>query len=735
MSQSDPIILRSFAGGELTPALSVRADLAKYQIGLATCRNFIVQRHGGAANRPGFRFVGSCKTNGANVRLVKFVHETAGESVLIEHGANYFRFWKNGGLVALAGVPAYNGATAYEIGDIVASGGTNYYCIAATTGNAPPNATYWYAMPGAILELPSPFNDPFHTKAVQSGRTIAFTNRDVAPHDLIYVGPTQWVIRQVQNTPKVGAPQNPVLTPGAAGARTFAYIITAAHPVTYEEGLPSAQVVDAACAQPTVDAPNVLTWDVLQVDGVDCPEYYVYCDPYENGTYGYIGTATGAASFNDVGIVPDFSQTPALQQDLFNAATQYPGACGFHQQRRFFANTEETPDAVFGSRVGFQDNFGISSPLQDDDALSFRLAGNNNHAVQWVIGLKRLILMTDGGEWAVGLPNTPLTPSDLAADQETYVGVSDIVQPIIVGNSILYVQARGSIMRELRFDEAVEGLAGKDLTVYAEHLFRRAQMYGADYQQNPNSIVWVVRQDGTLLGLTYLHEHDVFGWHRHDTDGFFEQVCVIPETDEDVLYVVVRRTIGGNTVRYIERLENRDIDDWSLDNFFLDSGLTYDGPATGVVSGLGHLEGKTVGVVADGLYLGTRVVSGGSVSLDTQTASIIHVGLLYNCDLTTLQLDVNGSTVREKRKRVASVTVAVEESSRTFYIGSPTGSWKQYTPGTLDSPQTVRWTGDIEVGNVYSRFEQTGQVFIRQSTPLALTVLGITPHIEVGGGG
>lgn len=733
MSQSDPIILRSFAGGELTPALSVRADLAKYQIGLATCRNFIVQRHGGAANRPGFRFVGACKTNAANVRLVKFIHETAGQSVLIEHGVNYFRFWQNGAQVTLSSVPAYDGMTDYEIGDVVSNGGVNYYCHTPASGDAPPDTDFWYAMPGSILELPSPFNDPFHTKAVQSGRVIAFTNRDVAPHDLIYVGPTQWVIRQVTNTPKVGAPQSPNLTPGSAGSRTFSYIITAAHPVTYEEGLPSAQVVDAMCAQPTADTPNVITWDNLQVDGVDCPEYYIYCDPHENGIHGYIGTAVGQLSFNDVGIVPDFTQTPNRHDDIFNAAHQYPGACGFHQQRRFFANTKETPDAVYGSKVGFIDNFGISSPLQDDDALSFRLAGNNNHAVQWIIGLKQLILMTDGGEWAVGVPNTPLTPSDLAADQETYVGVSDIVPPIVVGNSILYVQARGSIMRELRFDQDVEGLAGKDLTVYAEHLFRRAQMFGADYQQNPNSIVWVIRQDGVLLGLTYLHEHDVFGWHRHDTDGFFEQVCVVPEDDEDVLYVVVRRSVGGNTVRYIERLENRDIDNWSLDNFFLDSGLTYDGPPTGVVSGLGHLEGKTVGVVADGLYLGERTVAGGSVSLNTQTASIIHVGLRYNCDLTTLQLDVNGTTLRERRKRVASVSLSIEESDRSFLIGSPSGSWHQYAPGTLESPQTVRWTGDIEVGNVYSRFEQTGQVFIRQSTPLAFTVLGVTPHVEAGG--
>jgi hypothetical protein len=97
-----------------------------------------------------------------------------------------------------------------------------------------------------------------------------------------------------------------------------------------------------------------------------------------------------------------------------------------------------------------------------------------------------------------------------------------------------------------------------------------------DFQQNPDSIVWCVRDDGVLLGLSYLREHQIWGWHRHVTDGRFVSVCVVPEGDEDVLYVIVERKIQNVLRYYIERLAYR-VDDVPAGMFYVDSGLTYDG--------------------------------------------------------------------------------------------------------------------------------------------------------------
>ncbi len=731
MAAPETIVIRSYAGGELTPSLYARADLAKYQIGLKTCRNFLVQRHGGAANRPGTRLVERCKTDDFDITLARYVSEIPEESVLIEFGELYFRFYQQGAIVELAGVAAYNGATAYEIGDIVVSGGTNYYAIAATTGNAPPNATFWYAMPGDVLEIPHPFTDPRQTHWVQSGRIITFTHRDFPPHDLVHFSLTRWAIVELDTAPKVTPPQNPVLTVGAAGARAMGYVITAAHPVTFEESEPSAQVINAACADPSHQAPNVLSWDVLltpPVTGDPSPEYYVYCDADGNGTYGFIGVATGAATFNDPGITPDYTRTPPQPQTKFAASGEYPQTCAYHQQRRWFGHSEDVPDAIFASKTGYPDNFDISSPLQDDDAITARIAGNNHHAVRRLIALKNLLVMTDGGEWRlVGPDNGIVTPNSIDFDQETYVGIARDVAPIIIGNSIIYLQARQSIIRDLSFNQEVEGLAGKDLTVYATHLFEGRTIRSIDYAQVPESVVWAVRSDGSLLGLTYVKEQDVMAWHRHDTNnGDFECVCVVPEPGEDGVYFIVER----NGHRYIEQLASRSVLTFDVDAFFVDSGLSYSGAPTQTFGGLSHLEGMTVRAVGDGVDLGTFVVSGGNVTIPV-AASNVHIGLPIVADFETMDLDVPSNAVRTQQQRQQHIHVIISASNREFSAGPDVDHLTRYVRSAFDDTDKA-FTGQIEM-SVGARWKKPTSVFIRQDKALPLTILGVAPATEIGG--
>ena len=741
------VMQRTFAGGELAPALHARADLVKYVSGLRTCRNFIIQRSGGAANRPGLRFVGECKTNSAAVKLIAYVSEVAGESILIEVGNGYLRFFKNGAAIALSGVPAYNGATNYVIGDIVVSGGVNYYCKAACVGVAPPNATYWYPMPGALLELPSPFGTSL-CNAAQSGRVITLTSGAgvVPPYELIYVSETTWVIQAIATAPSIAKPTGPIFTPGGAGTLTYAYVITAGKAESYEESEPSIVVQQVNVAAPTTAAPNVLQWTAVS----GAAEYYVYCDPYGNGTFGFVGTATGITTFRDVGFTPDFAVTPPLARVLFNSASNYPRRATYYQQRRFFANTLNDPDVIWASRTGFTSNFGVSSPLQDDDALTFKIAGGQHNPVRHLLGLKTLIVLTDAGEWSVGQIRVPLTPASLGADQETYVGVCD-VEPVVIGNSILYVQSRGTIVRDLRFDYQVNGLGGRDLTLFASHLFDGYTVDDMAYQQTPHSIVLACRSDGVLLGLTYLHEEDVWGWHRHDTGaaGLIQHVCVVPESGEDVVYVIVRRTIQGAYRRYVEKLERREVFDLAADAFFVDSGLSYDGAPVLTISGLSHLEGEILAVLADGavLYNGDPVgtnapsfkVIAGSLTLPTPAApatgySIIHAGLpILYADLETLDLDVQGANIRDKRKRIGALNLLVDGTSRSFYAGPDSANLYQYKLAPQETGSAVTlFSGQLEM-SVVAKFDNEGRILIRQKDPLPVAILGVLPVVEPGG--
>jgi len=728
----ESVIQRSMSAGELAPVLHARADHEKYTSGLKTCRNFMVLRHGAVANRPGFRFVAECKTTSANVRLLRYVSENPNESILIEAGVNYFRFYLNGALVSLAGAAtAWSGATAYVEGDLVSRLGVNYYCVLAHTNQQPPNATYWHPLTGLIYEIPSPYTTGGLFNWVQSGNVITLTHRLHDPRELIYFGLTNWVLRLATTEPAQPAPLNVAATAGAAGARTYTYLVTAAAAETYEESLPSTAFVLASTAAPTPDLPNVVTWDAV-IAPVDEPaEWYVYLDPYGNGTFGFIGTASDE-TFNDVGFVPDFAITSPLPRTPFVSAETRPHVATYYQQRRFFAGSTATPETIEGSRTGFPNNFGISSPLQDDDALSFRISGDQHHPVRHMLGLKTLLVLTDGGGWTVGQPKIALTPSNLPADQETYVGAAPDVRPVVIGNSVIYLQSRGSIIRDLRFEIEVEGLAGRDLTVFAAHLFDGHEIDRMDYQQTPHSVVWAIRDDGVLLGLTYLREQDIWGWHRHDTDGFFEQICVVPEGSEDAVYVIVMRTIGGSNKRYIERLATREITSFDVDSFFVDSGLSYSGAPASSFGGLTHLEGESVVGLADGEPVGPFTVAGGSVSLGA-AASNVHIGLpIPSADFETLNLDVGGSAIRDKKKRVGSLTVIVDKSSRVFLAGPDTTHLTRYELSQLSGAAVDEHTGHVEM-TLSATWNEHGRVFIRQDKPLPLTVLGVLPNLVIGG--
>ena len=734
------LVQRSFAAGELAPVLHSRADLVKYSTGLRTCRNFFVRREGGVSNRAGLRFVGACKTDTYGTRLARFVGSESGEGYLLEFGEGYIRFFRDGAAIEVTGVPAYNGATNYVPGDVVSSGGVNYYCHTATVGNAPPNAGFWYPLTGAILEIPTPYTLATIPSWNQSGNVITLTHPGHAPRELIFEEADRWVLRLVDTEPALEVPENLNGSAAGAGTRTFTYVVTSAALETYEESEGSASFAVINTIAPDETATIDLTWDA----DAGAAEYYVYCDPYGNGVFGYIGTAATNA-FSHAGQIPDFTLTPPVARVLFAAAGDYPTCSANYQQRRFFANTTSAPDSIWGSRIGFPDNFGISSPLQDDDSVTFRLAGNNHHPIRHLVAIGAgLILFTDGGEWTVtggGGRKNPITPASIDAEQETYVGVLPWARPVVVGSSIVYVQARGTKMAELSFKQEVEGLAGRDLTIYATHLFERKQIYFVDYQQNPHSIVWLCDSVGRLLGLTYIPDQDVWGWHRHDTDGLFEDVCVVPEEDQDTLYVIVRRTVGGVEKRYIERLEQRELRDGftHADMFFVDSGLSYSGAPADEFAGLEHLEGRRVMVIADGevLYDGltddSPVVLLGTVVLTLPEGvtgySNVHIGLNYQSEIESLDLDAAGEEIRDAKKRVNGVTLLVERSSRSFDAGPDSSDYRPYHPAGWETTGLATDTLELPIAG---KFDKHGRIWVRTSGR-PLTVLGIIPRAELGG--
>lgn len=374
-----------------------------------------------------------------------------------------------------------------------------------------------------------------------------------------------------------------------------------------------------------------------------------------------------------------------------------------------------------------------SLPIRDDDRIAFRVAAREANTIRHIVPLTQLLLLTSSAEWRVTSVNSDaITPNTISVRPQSYVGASN-VQPIIINNTLLYGAARGGHVRELAYSWQANGFVTGDLSLRSPHLFDTYDIVDMAYSKAPMPVAWFVSTSGKLLGITYVPEQQVGAWHQHDTDGAFESCTTVAEGQEDVLYCIVRRTINGQSKRYIERLHSRQFTA-PADAFFVDCGLTYSGAPVTTISGLSHLEGKVVNILADGAVHPQRTVSGGSITLDN-AASKVQVGLPITADLQTLPVaaQIDGSFGQGRMKNVNKAWLRVYRSSGIL-VGpdaSQLTEAKQRTTEPYGSPPALK-SEEIPV-MVTPSWSDSGQVFVRQSDPLPLTIVSLTTEVAIGG--
>jgi hypothetical protein len=302
--------------------------------------------------------------------------------------------------------------------------------------------------------------------------------------------------------------------------------------------------------------------------------------------FGLVGASSGL-SFIDSGAAPNFSQFPVItyQQQppgappiTFDAPGKYPSCAAFLDQRLILAGTDDAPDTVFGSRAGDYRNFAASSPAGDGDAFEFTLAALTVDRIKGLIHSRVLNVFTGSSEYVVqGSKGGAIGPSSIDAKAHAHYGSGELA-PLAVGGRVLFNQEEGQSVREFRYDFQLDGYTGEDeRSVLAKHLLEGHSIVDWAYAKGPDSVVWMVRDDGVLLGMSYLPAHDVIAWHRHETDGLVESVACIPEVGETGVYVSVFREVAGGFKRFVERFASRQITDVK-DAVFLDCSLTYRSP-------------------------------------------------------------------------------------------------------------------------------------------------------------
>jgi len=769
MARSAPAF-SSFSAGEISPLLEGRAGLEKYREGLADLTNMIVMPTGGVKRRPGTEYLGEVKASANKTRLIPFQFKTS-DTYILEFGDEIMRVYRNDLQVltgaaktitaitkASPGVLTSNGhgfangdeIFIYDVGGMVELNGRNYRVANTATntftltdlfGNAINTSAFTTFTSGGkaeeLFELATPYekDDLAALRFVQSADTMFFVHPSYAIRTLTRTDHNAW-----------------------------------------------------AFATPTIGG----------------------------------------------------SPSPAL-----NTSGNYPSVVTFFEQRLVFGNTNNNPQTLWFSKNADYTNFTVGTG--DNDALIYTIASNQVNAIRYLSPTRVLTVGTTGGEYVVtATSDGPITPTTTLIRKYSNYG-SASVEPVQVADVTLFAQRGGRKLREFKYVGEVNsgGYQAPDMTVLAEHITEGGITEFA-YQQEPESIVWCLRSDGTLLGMTFRREEEVVGWHKHIIGGVFGQATVtvtdyanlavgskiiitktggdsvtftseaaggsapavtngwrpntsnnvtadniftainahadftvanpsanvvtitetsraatgyltittndstrlaatsesqavvesiapLPtDTGNDDLYMIVKRTIGAVTKRYVEVLKKFDFGSVTTSAFFVDSGLAYSGAATTSLSGLYHVTGETISILANGATHPDEVVSAGTIALDF-SATTAAVGYAYTSNMRTMRIEsgsVDG-TSQGKPKRIHAITIRLHETVG-IEVGNDAGELDRipFRDSSMLMDQGIPlFTGDKDI-EFDGGFSEDDRIFVRQSQVLPLSVLALFPRMN-----
>ena len=739
--------LTNFTGGELSPRLDGRNDLAKYASGCKTLQNMIVYPHGSAARRPGTNFVAEVENSAEKTRLIPFEFSTT-QTYILEFGNEYIRFYKDGGAIlesnkTITGItqanPGVVTSTAHGFSNgntIVISGVVGMtqvngkrFKVASVTANTfalqtidgtNVNTTSFTAytsggIANRVYQIATTYltADLFQIKYAQSADVMYLCHPDYSVKKLSRTGHTSWTITEVDFT------NGPYLDDNTT-AVTFS---TSAH---------------------TVGSGRTLTASAATFASTDVGRLVRFRDGYGEITAFTSTTVVVITIIKDMG---SSSSSTDWALGAFSDTTGHPSCVTFYEQRLVFAGTEAQPQTLYFSKSGDYESMDENrgGTIADDDAIIYTIASNQVNAIRFLSATRTLIVGTVGGEFSVsgGGSDDPVTPTNILIKKQSNHGCANI-DAIPVGNVTLFLQRAKRKIRELAYNFDVDGYVAPDMTILAEHISETG-FNELSYQQEPNQIIWAVREDGQLAGLTYQREQQVVAWHRHIFGGVFstgnavcETVATIPTNDKEYqTWVIVKRTINGVTRRYVEYLNQFDFNEDDNTEFnFLDSQLAYSGSATVTITGLDHLEGQTVSVLANGSTHPDRTVTNGSITL-ARSSTKVKVGLPYTSILQTMRIDAGSQngTSQAKTKRIYNITVRLYESIGVE-VGPDLNNMEaipfRSSAQLMDTAIPV-YTGDKEV-EFRGNYETDGHIYVRQTQPLPLTVLSLYPELITNDG-
>jgi len=752
MAKASPAFT-NFTAGELSPRLDGRTDVGKYFNGCKKLQNFVVHPHGGASRRPGTIFVREVKNSAHNVRLIPFEFNVT-QTYILEFGDQYFRIHKDGGTVVSSGSPV-EVATPYAHTDIdklkfTQSADVMYLVHPdfAPRKITRTSHTAWTITEVDLLRGPMGEDNTTSTQLLASARTgtvnitataNTFVSTDVGRLVRLHDGFAK--ITSFTNATTVAA----TVQDNADGRAELMPSYTATS-LSAHEGDPSStglehndRFQDAAgqfILQGFKVGMKVLVTGFTTSNNNEAAAIIVKVTD-DTLLLAPSSDLTDEAAGDSVTISGVLSGSTDWALGAFSASTGYPAAVAFYEQRLVFASTTQQPQTLFFSVGGSFEDF--AAGVDGDDALTYTLGSNQVNIIRYLQAGRVLLVGTSGGEFVVtSSEDAPLSPTNAVVKRQATYGSADI-QPVQVANVTLFVQRAKRKLRELVFDLNTDSYQAPDMTILAEHI-TEGGIKEMSLQQEPDNVVWCVLENGKFVGMTYRREENVIAWHEHvlggafgsDAFGHVESVATIPgDLNEDDTYLVVKRTIDGGTKRYIEYFSSFEFGDDVEDAFFVDSGLTYSGSAVTSISGLNHLEGQTVSILANGAVHPDKTVSSGAITLD-YSATKVHIGLNYSSTLQTMRIEAGGTegTAQSKTKRIHEVVLRLFRTVGVK-VGSSETELDRIPFRSSAAAMTAAiplFTGDKEI-EFRGGFDTDGFVVVQQDQPLPLTIIGIFPRL------
>lgn len=764
---SNPIYISqlAFTTGEVSPDVSSRFDLEQYKSALLEAENVVIRPYGAVAKRQGSQYVGQVKYSDKPTRLFEFTTNT-NNSFMLEFGDKYIRVWNYGIYTGIEVTTPFTSDILFDL-NCNQSGDVMFIC----SGKYPIQTlsrysdTDWRMSTYKLTEQPyDEINtDNGHTLTV-NGDTITST-KDLFTQDM--VGSVIQIAYYVEavHTKSAGEVVEKRVHRGLLPLlieKTYNNINYNVENYSTDtelswkftthgtwEGTVKIQISnnDGQTWKDYRTYTSKNDYNVTDTGKIEAGARLKYVSDIKSGS---VNCDLSIMPFTQYGIVEIKSVTdaknakvnvlngikegePSYQWKLgsWNRGRGYPKLCTFYQDRFVVAATDSKPNFIWFSRTGDYPNFGVEKvegTITDDSAITLPVINRKMCEIRHLVPANDLIILTSGNEWIVRGDKT-ITPTNCNLKTQTQRGALSC-EPQFIGNRCVFVQERGGTVRDMGYSYESDNYTGQDLTLFVKTLVKGHVAVTSAYAQDPDSIIYYVRDDGQLNCLTYIPEQKVYGWSHFVTNGKYRYVESVAEGEQDTIYFVVDRVINNKSVKCIER----SIPLYTEDNsdVFLDCYVKVTNSIKTDYINAPHLVGQMVDIVVDGQQMPSRVVPPtGVIKLDGK-ANVITVGLPYTTKIKipSVEQQINDGTLQG---RVATVSRVVLRMYKSF--GGKVGrTFDRMDDITL--PPNELFTGDkpVILPKMGINYSTDTSICIKHSDPFPFNLLSITRIVEIGGG-